>query len=538
MFDYMYKPSTLYLCLLVQRTTWTQEMVYLIVSDLDYEGAKETLDKRFLHLECGILMDFKGYKANHPEFQCDDYLIEPIEVIKNLKCRRLIKTHLPWDLLPLEIRNGTKKPKIIHVFRNPKDVCVSYYYHSKLLRYNSSTLEEFCKLFLSGKTAFSPYWNNIYSYWNRRNLPNILFICYEAMKQDLASVIRKVTEFLEKKELNKNEMDCLVDHLSFSNMKKNPAVAKNELLASIYKCTEKKETNTTLQFIRVGKVSVYLVRTLYKVYPSPGSARSVWAEPQTFCSMVADTDHPATSVNEREGNVTVEADDNRDSLQKTIFDVVKTGEVSDIEELVEKTGSQILRARDEWGYTPAHWAALDGNVETMRYLVDKSAPIDLSCLGIQGPRPIHWACRKGHSAVVQVLLQAGVAVNAADFKGLTPLMTACMFGRTATAAFLLGMGALNNLVDINGDTALHWAAYKGHVDVMKLLMYSGADLQAPDYFGSTPLHLACISGSVTCVKLLCEKDLAFTYCWIPVHIVFWSFKCIYLFTVFNFVIGI
>lgn len=61
-----------------------------------------------------------------------------------------------------------------------------------------------------------------------------------------------------------------------------------------------------------------------------------------------------------------------------------------------------------------------------------------------------------------VLVQAGVAVNAADFKGLTPLMTACMFGRAATATFLLGMGALNHLTDINGDTALHWAAYKGN----------------------------------------------------------------------------
>lgn len=60
-----------------------------------------------------------------------------------------------------------------------------------------------------------------------------------------------------------------------------------------------------------------------------------------------------------------------------------------------------------------------------------------------------------------IYLQAAVAVNAADFKGLTPLMTACMFGRAATATFLLGMGALNHLTDINGDTALHWAAYKG-----------------------------------------------------------------------------
>lgn len=172
----------------------------------------------------------------------------------------------------------------------------------------------------------------------------------------------------------------------------------------------------------------------------------------------------------------------------------------------------------------------------MRYLIERSGPVDLPCLGTQGPRPIHWACRKGHSAIVQLLLkvheaipksqmqrnlpfslyftpitashsfQAGVAVNAADFKGLTPLMTACMFGKFATAAFLLGSGALGHLTDINGDTALHWAAYKGHAELIKLLMYSGVDLQKPDYFGSTPLHLACLSGNISCVRILCEKS--------------------------------
>ncbi|CAH1281682.1 unnamed protein product [Diabrotica balteata] len=220
--------------------------------------------------------------------------------------------------------------------------------------------------------------------------------------------------------------------------------------------------------------------------------------------MVADTDHPTTVTanHEKDGS---EADINEYSL-RSIFDLVKSGELSEIVEYVEKSGCEVLRARDEWGYTPAHWAALDGNVEIMRYIVDKGAPIDLPCLGTQGPRPIHWACRKGHTAAVQVLLQAGVAVNAADFKGLTPLMTACMFGRTATAAFLLGMGASNDLMDINGDTALHWAAYKGHADLIRLLMYSGSNLQKPDHFGSTPLHLACLSGNLTCVKLLCEKS--------------------------------
>ncbi|XP_072385911.1 uncharacterized protein Patsas isoform X2 [Diabrotica undecimpunctata] len=243
--------------------------------------------------------------------------------------------------------------------------------------------------------------------------------------------------------------------------------------------------------------------------------------------MVADTDHPTTVTanHEKDGS---EADINEYSL-RSIFDLVKSGELSEIVEYVEKSGCEVLRARDEWGYTPAHWAALDGNVEIMRYIVDKGAPIDLPCLGTQGPRPIHWACRKGHTAAVQVLLQAGVAVNAADFKGLTPLMTACMFGRTATAAFLLGMGASNDLMDINGDTALHWAAYKGHADLIRLLMYSGSNLQKPDHFGSTPLHLACLSGNLTCVKLLCEKCIPITwnilrgshYCFIYWNVVMW-----------------
>ncbi|KAK5643123.1 hypothetical protein RI129_006968 [Pyrocoelia pectoralis] len=223
--------------------------------------------------------------------------------------------------------------------------------------------------------------------------------------------------------------------------------------------------------------------------------------------MVADTDNPNNTLNyHRDANRYLTEQESSDGYEKTIFDVVKTGETQDIENLIEKLGAQILRARDEWGYTPAHWASLDGNVEIMRYFIDRGAPVDLPCLGTQGPKPIHWACRKGHAAVVQVLLQAKVAVNSADFKGLTPLMTACMFGRTATATYLLGMGALHHLVDINGDTALHWAAYKGHADVIKLLMNSGVNLQKSDHFGSTPLHLACLSGNVPCVKILCEKS--------------------------------
>lgn len=40
--------------------------------------------------------------------------------------------------------------------------------------------------------------------------------------------------------------------------------------------------------------------------------------------------------------------------------------------MVEKNGLSILSVRDKWGYTPAHWAALDGNLEVCRFIIDKN----------------------------------------------------------------------------------------------------------------------------------------------------------------------
>ncbi|OAD54217.1 hypothetical protein WN48_08215 [Eufriesea mexicana] len=279
--------------------------------------------------------------------------------------------------------------------------------------------------------------------------------------------------------------------------------------------------------LRFAQWSSRLQRIVYPVSPvtGPGAARSVWElspDPDMVGHLpntpISSTTHQSQgsakgselpSRNGPDDNIyTDETAPGQTPSDETkrIFELLRSSEIGAVDELVEKNGLSVLSARDEWGYTPAHWAALDRNIEVMRYLIERNGPVDLPCLGTQGPRPIHWACRQGHSAIVQLLLKAGVAVNAADFKGLTPLMTACMFGRFVTATVLLGSGALGHLTDINGDTALHWAAYKGHAELIRLLMYSGVDLQKPDYFGSTPLHLACLSRNVSCVKILCEKS--------------------------------
>ena len=71
-------------------TTWLQEIVYLIHSDFDMNGAqKRLIDDRFPYFE----FMYPGAKA-----------------VASLPSPRLIKSHLPLNLLPSDIQE--KKPKV------------------------------------------------------------------------------------------------------------------------------------------------------------------------------------------------------------------------------------------------------------------------------------------------------------------------------------------------------------------------------------------------------------------------------------------
>lgn len=75
--------------------------------------------------------------------------LNSVEFTKNVPSPRFIRTHLPFDLLPKQLRTGEKKPKIIYIARNPKDVAISYYHHSRLFIGYCGSFENFCELLLS-----------------------------------------------------------------------------------------------------------------------------------------------------------------------------------------------------------------------------------------------------------------------------------------------------------------------------------------------------------------------------------------------------
>ncbi|XP_065214235.1 sulfotransferase 1B1-like [Planococcus citri] len=224
-------------------STWAQEMAWCIANNLDYEGAKLLSQFRAPLLELTALF-------GNDQREWKNALGNSVEQVENTPSPRCIKTHLPWDLLPKEL--DQVKPKIIYVCRNPKDICVSYYHYCKLIHDFHGTFDDFCGLFLDGKTPVGSIWNHARDFWLKRNDPNVLFLKYEEMKKDHKKSIFQVAKFLDKNYTDE-QVDGLVEHLSFSKMRQNPAINLEPILEKMYDSNESRPDPDN-KFIRKGQV--------------------------------------------------------------------------------------------------------------------------------------------------------------------------------------------------------------------------------------------------------------------------------------------
>ena len=123
----------------------------------------------------------------------------------------------------------------------------------------------------------------------------------------------------------------------------------------------------------------------------------------------------------------------------------------------------------------------------------------------QGWTPLHFAALEGHADTVRSLAVCGSNVNAADEKGATALHKAAAGGHIETIEQLLSLGADAHAHDATGRTALHYAAAHGqHRAARFLITAAQADVAARTQQGETPLHRAAFYGHLDTIRALVE----------------------------------
>ncbi|KAM9316649.1 amine sulfotransferase-like [Gastrophryne carolinensis] len=134
---------------------------------------------------------------------------------------RLFTSHLQYYLMPKGLKG--RKGKIIYVYKNPKDVLVSYYHFIKVftkLPYKIDW-ETFFDLFMSGRLLGGSWFDHIKGWYTQKEHSNILFMSYEKMKKDLRSAVLKISKFVDVK-LDAQAIDVVVEKATFNTMKRDP----------------------------------------------------------------------------------------------------------------------------------------------------------------------------------------------------------------------------------------------------------------------------------------------------------------------------
>jgi ankyrin repeat protein len=119
---------------------------------------------------------------------------------------------------------------------------------------------------------------------------------------------------------------------------------------------------------------------------------------------------------------------------------VRKADVREIKALLDKN-PRLARVRDSSGYSPLHWAAIDGHREVVELLLDRGAEVNGRTTF--GNTPLHLASRAGRLEAAKLLIDRGADIHASTNTGITPLSEATTSGHADIANLLRSCGARN-----------------------------------------------------------------------------------------------
>lgn len=162
---------------------------------------------------------------------------ERLTMIERQTHRRFLKSHLPVDTLLF-----SPKAKYLYIGRDGRDVLWSLFNHHRILKKDviqdidnvperigpplgdapASVTAYFREWLARDGYPWWPYWEHILSWWEIRELPNVMLLHFSDLKKDMPGEIRRIAAFLDIA-IDETKWDALLEHCSFDYMKAHAA---------------------------------------------------------------------------------------------------------------------------------------------------------------------------------------------------------------------------------------------------------------------------------------------------------------------------
>jgi hypothetical protein len=128
---------------------------------------------------------------------------------------RIVKTHLTLDIVPY-----APEARYLCVVRDPKDVFVSSYHftHAMVMGSLMPPVNDWLDTYLSPDTPIGSWAAHVASYWRLRHHPNVLFLTYENMREDLPGTVDRIAAFMGVT-LSLEERAAVIERSTFAHMK-------------------------------------------------------------------------------------------------------------------------------------------------------------------------------------------------------------------------------------------------------------------------------------------------------------------------------
>jgi len=212
---YVPRDDDVFLCTFIKSgTTWVQAILRELID------IKEGTDTRVDGVSVGLT---EGERI--PWIEEMAAIVGPKVYLKRLneqsaKRRRMYKTHLPF---PVVKRWATKSTKFIFVMRDPRDVVVSAWHHTRTKNFTyKGPFEHFAnEMFLKGRIECGNWFEFTKECYDAATaMPsNCLLLRYEIMLKDPSKAVREIARFL-KISVSEDNVKDVVKNTSFYAMQK------------------------------------------------------------------------------------------------------------------------------------------------------------------------------------------------------------------------------------------------------------------------------------------------------------------------------